>query len=234
MSVSFDSAEAIVAKLYSLADPQAARVQEAKYGIPADGVLGVPMYELKAIAGDTGSDHDLADQLWRTGIYEARTLAAFVDDPSAVDREQMDRWCRECDSWAIVDTLCFRLFDRTQQRWVVIDRWAADETLFVKRAAFALLWALALHDPQAEDAKFRGALDLIRDTAGDGRHLVVKAQTMAMRAILRKRPALATDVLDLADELAASSSNAARKIGRPILNEERSRRTKGASADAKT
>src|SRR5690606_40585435 len=68
------------------------------------------------IAKSLGRDHELADALWRTGVYEARMLASMVDEPERVTRAQMDRWVKDCDNWALVDTLCFNLFDRTDRK----------------------------------------------------------------------------------------------------------------------
>jgi 3-methyladenine DNA glycosylase AlkD len=89
----------------------------ARYGIPQTNALGVKVGETKAYAKKIGQDHGLALDLWETGIYEARLLAGFVDDPKAVTSKQMDAWARDFDSWAIVDTICFHLFDRTPLAW---------------------------------------------------------------------------------------------------------------------
>jgi 3-methyladenine DNA glycosylase AlkD len=85
----------------------------ARYGIPSENALGVSVGDLRKLAKSIGRDHDLAQALWKTGVYEARMLASFVDEPERVTTVQMDRWCRDFDSWAIVDTVCFQLFDRT-------------------------------------------------------------------------------------------------------------------------
>ncbi len=42
-----------------------------------------------------------AAALWATGVYEARMLTAFVEEPGRVTPAQMDRWCRDFDNWAI-------------------------------------------------------------------------------------------------------------------------------------
>ena len=53
--------------------------------------------------------------------------------------------------------------------------------------------------------------------ADDDRHLVTKAQTMALRAIVSKRPAAIPAVSDLVADLVESPSAARRRVGRPIL-----------------
>ncbi len=57
----------------------------ARYGIVTkDKTLGTPMAKIKAIARALGRDHDFAEALWRTGVYEARILASMVDEPERV------------------------------------------------------------------------------------------------------------------------------------------------------
>ena len=89
----------------------------------------------------------------------------------------------------------------------------------MKRAAFALLWSLALHDRAADDDRFVHGLELIEREAGDGRHLVDKAVGMALRAIGKRRPSLTAATIAVAERLAASDDPAARRIGRPALKE---------------
>ena len=83
-----------------------------RYGIVTDKAIGVPMARIQAVAKALGRDHALAAALWETGVYEARMVACMIDDPAAVTPEQMDRWRADFDNWAIVDTVCFKLFDR--------------------------------------------------------------------------------------------------------------------------
>ncbi len=206
----------ILATLEIEADPHARQAMADQYGIHAEKSYGVAMRRLLQIAKATGRDHQLALDLWAQGSYEARTIAALIDDPEQVEPDQMQRWCDDFDNWAIVDTVCFRLFDRTADAWLMVDRWVDDDRLFVKRAGFALIWGLALHNRETPDKHFIRALDHAREQATDPRHLVGKSITMAMRAIAAKRPTLNTDVIDLADELCRSSDPVTRRVGKPI------------------
>ena len=94
----------------------------ARYGIVAEKVFGVSVGTLRALGKQLGRDHELALALWDTGWYEARMLTAFVDEPERVTPAQMDRWCRDFDNWAICDTLCFQLFDRTPHAFRKIEQ----------------------------------------------------------------------------------------------------------------
>lgn len=213
------AAKAALDWLESESDPGTREGMGPRYGIHTDRAWGVPMARMKVLAKRLGTDHRLAADLWASGWYEARIVAAMVDDPKAVTAEQMDAWCAAFDNWAIVDTVCFNLFDRTPHAWWKVDEWADGDREFEKRAAFALLWSLALHDSQADDDRFVHGLQLIEREADDDRHLVNKAVGMALRAIGKRRPSLTADALAVAERLAESDDAAARRVGRPAVKE---------------
>jgi 3-methyladenine DNA glycosylase AlkD len=191
----------------------------ARYGIPSDKAFGVSVGALQKLARQLGRNHELAAALWETGWYEARMLACFLDEPERVTPAQMDRWCRDFDSWAIVDTACFALFDRTPHAWQKVEQWAGREEEFVKRTAFALLWSLTVHDQQAGDEPFLRGLLLVERAASDERHFVKKAVNMALRAVGKRNPALNAAAVAVARRLASSAQPAARWVGKDALRE---------------
>lgn len=191
----------------------------ARYGITAERAFGVTVGETKSFAKRIGRDHGLARELWKSGWYEARLLAAFVDDPALVTAHQMDAWAADFDSWAVVDTVCFHLFDRAPHAWNKVRQWARARAELKKRAAFALLWGLSVHDKQATDAAFRACLPLVEKGAGDPRPFVEKAADMALRAVGKRNAALNAAALDVARRLAESDETPARRVGRHALRE---------------
>jgi 3-methyladenine DNA glycosylase AlkD len=206
-------------QLEERADPAFRDQLGPRYGIHTERAWGVPMSEIRALGKRLGRDHALALMLWDTGVYEGRHLAGFVDEPALVSAEQMDAWASGFDTWAIVDSICFNLFDRTPRAWDKVHEWASRDGEMVKRAAFALLWSLANHDRTSPDERFSDALPLIERAASDDRHLVSKAMNMALRAISKRRPSLTPACVDLAQRLSSSSDPAARRVGRPALKE---------------
>jgi len=190
-----------------------------RFGITAKNALGVSMAHIQAIAKTLGRDHSLALALWKTDVYEARLLAAYVDEPARVTPAQMDRWTRSFDNWGICDTVCFVLFDRTPHAWSKVAEWAESDEEFVKRAAFALLASLAGHDKKAVDQQFLDAFPLIECAAPDGRNFVKKGVSWALRRIGHRNPALRKAAMKLAQRLAASKDPAARWTGRDALRD---------------
>jgi 3-methyladenine DNA glycosylase AlkD len=191
----------------------------ARLGIIADIACGVTMSDMRVLAKRVGTNHALAAARWDTGLYEVRMVTSFVDEPALVTPAQMDRWCRDFDNWAICDTVCFALFDRTPHAWQKVAQWSDRREEFVKRAAFALLWGLTVHDKRADDASFVEGLRFIERAATDERHFVKKAVNMALRAIGKRNPALNTAAVTVARRLADASQAAPRWVGKDALRE---------------
>jgi 3-methyladenine DNA glycosylase AlkD len=191
----------------------------ARYGIPDTHAFGVTVGALKAFAKPIGRDHALAEGLWKSGHYEARMLAAFVGDPSALTAKQMDAWASDFDNWAICDAVCFHLFDRTPLAWPRVHAWAKVRPELKKRAAFALLWGLTVHDKTADDASFSACLPLLERGAEDERLYIKKAVDMALRATGKRNAALRREVLAFAQRLSESELDTQAWIGRSALRE---------------
>ena len=97
--------------------------------------------------------------------------------------------------------------------------WSRREPEYERRAAFALLAGLAVHDEKATDKQFRAALRLISRAAGDERNFVKKAVNWALRQIGKRNPELREAAIEIAESLIATGSGSARWIGRDALRE---------------
>jgi len=191
----------------------------ARYGITTqDKTFGVPMARIQKLGKELGRSHELALALWATGVYEARILVSYVDEPARLTKAQMDAYARDFDNWAVVDTLCFKLFDQTPHAWAKVEQWVKRREEFVKRAGFALLACLALHSKGGDSAPYVRALALIENGAADERNFVKKGVSWALRAIGGRRdPALKSAAIEVAERLATSAEAAPRWIGKDAL-----------------
>ena len=191
----------------------------ARYAIVAPRAYGVSVGDLLSLGKQLGTDHALAQALWQTGWYEARMLSAFVADPARLTPALMDKWTRDFDNWAICDHLCFNLYDRTPHAWKKIDQWCGSKEEFVKRAAFALLASVALHDKSTPDAPFRKSLRLIERGALDERNFVKKGVSWALRAVGDRSQEMHDAALSSARRLAESTEPSARWVGKDALRQ---------------
>ena len=218
MNVHLDKAAEIVARLESLAS-SANAAGMARFGIRGARVLGVPVKTLRAIAREVGRSHMLAEELWDSGIHEARILASIVAEPRRVDLRQMERWAFDLDSWDLCDQCCTNLWVRTpfaRNQALVWSEWGEE---FIKRAGFVLMAQVAGKDKQAPDTLFHTYLTRIEQQAHDPRNFVKKAVNWALREIGQRNIALNEAAIAVAQRLQASESPVARWVGSDALRE---------------
>lgn len=194
----------------------------ARFGIVAKKAYGVPAPALRKLAREIGRDHALAQRLWSSGIQDARGLAALIDDPAEVTEEQMESWAAEFDNWAVCDGVCLHLFRRTPFAYGKAIEWSARDEEFVKRAGFALMACLVVHDKKAGDRRFERFLPIIEREATDERHFVRKAVNWALRQIGKRNLRLSQKAIERAERIRALDSRAARWIAADALRELRS------------
>ena len=214
-----DQVQAVLTSLKRVADKRVLDDMSGRYAIYTSKAFGVSMSNMNLLAKRLGRNHELAAALWDTGWYEARMLSSLIDEPAHVTPAQMDAWVGDFDNWGICDTVCFKLFDRTPHAWRKVRQWSNQEAEFVKRAGFALLWSLTVHDKLAGDEPFLQGLVFIERAAGDERHFVKKAVNMALRAIGKRNLALNAAAVTVARRLADSSNAASRWVGKDALRE---------------
>jgi 3-methyladenine DNA glycosylase AlkD len=191
---------------------------EARNGAPA-GSFVVSAPELHALARRIGRDHDMAGQLWASAIHPSRILAALVDEPRKVTEEQMESWVGDFDSWDLCDACCCYLFDRVPWSYAKAVEWAERPEEFVRRAGFALMAYLAVHDKKTEDKVFVQWLPIIARAAIDDRHFVKKAVNWALRQIGKRNLALNESAIAAARELRQLDSSSARWVAADALRE---------------
>jgi len=200
----------------------------AHFGLRGDGRLGVAVPVLRRLGRQIGRDHALAQALWDTAIPDAQILAAYVAEPTQFTAAQMDAWTRGMASWDVCDQACSNAFARCPAlAWERVPVWAAQQAEgaeFVRRAAFALLAALAVHDRAAPDERFLATLPLIEAAASDERNFVRKAVNWALRQIGKRNATLLGPAITCAERLRERrDSRSARWIAADALRELRPR-----------
>lgn len=208
----------VLRKLKSLSNPEAVEGM-ARYGINPNNNYGVSVSALRSLAKDIGRDHQLALRLWSSGIHDARILATMVDDPKKVTEEQMERWVKDLDSWDVCDECCGNLFRNTAFAHQKALEWSSREEEFVKRAGFALMARLAVHDKKTDDDRLEKFLPIIKREAKDDRNYVKKAVNWALRQIGKRNLYLNKMAIKTAEEIQRMDSKSAKWIASNAIRE---------------
>ncbi|OGS32541.1 MAG: DNA alkylation repair protein [Elusimicrobia bacterium RIFOXYC2_FULL_34_12] len=208
----------IIDELKSLKNPRNIKGM-ARFGIVSKNTLGISIYILRDIAKGIGKDHLLAQQLWSSGIFEAKILASMVDEPEKVTEKQMEIWVKDFDSWGVCDQVCDNLFEFTKFNYKKIAEWTSRKEEFVKRAGFTIIACLAVHDKEAKNEKFIKLLATIKREAKDERNYVRKAVNWALRNIGKRNLHLNKEAIKTAIEIQKIDSKSARWIAADALRE---------------
>jgi len=137
----------------------------------------------------------LVEALWAGTVYERRRVAAELlemggDRLQPADIVLVERLLREAHTWALVDELAAvvvgGLVEHHPELGAVLDRWAVDGDLWIRRSALlALLGPLRRGD--GDFARFSRYADAM---LGETEFFIRKAIGWVLRDIARKRPGL--------------------------------------------
>jgi 3-methyladenine DNA glycosylase AlkD len=205
-------------KLKTLRDPDAVEGM-ARYGINPKNNYGISMPKLRSMAKEIGRDHALAQQLWSSGIHDARILASLVDIPEVVTIKQMDNWVKDFDSWDVCDQVCNNLFSATRFTKQKALEWSRESREFTKRAGFTLMAQLAVHDKTRVNAVFAEFLEIIKNEANDPRNYVRKAVNWALRQIGKRNIELNKAAIQTAKMISEKGSKNAKWIASDAIRE---------------
>ena len=208
----------ILKKLKSQANPENVKGM-ARFGINPQKIYGITIPVLRKMAKEIGQDHQLSQQLWDSGIHEARILASMIDEPEKVSEKQLEKWVKDFDSWDVCDQVCMNLFEKVPLASKKINDWSKRKEEFVKRTAYALMACLAWHNKEAPNSFFVKFLPLIKKGATDERNFVKKAVNWALRNIGKKNLALNKKAITAAQEIQKIESKSARWIAGDALRE---------------
>jgi 3-methyladenine DNA glycosylase AlkD len=208
----------VLSKLENLANP-VVRAKMKYFGVEVPMAHGISTPVLHKLAREIGKNHRLANELWASGIHEAKILATLVGEPQMATADEMELWARGFDSWDVVDAACCYLYAHSKFAWKKAENWTKSRELFIKRAGFSLVAYLSYKDKQSPDEKFAKFLKVIERESDDDRHFVKKAVNWALRNIGKRNRELNREAIRVAQKLRKRESRAARWIGADALRE---------------
>lgn len=213
-----NSLDDIIKELKKLSVPNR-KADFLRFGINIDNALFIQMPVLRDIAKSVGKNHKLAEDLWNTGIHEARIIACLIDEPDKVTEKQMEKWVKDFNSWDICDQCCNNLFRKTRFAHQKAVEWSSREEEFVKRAGFVMMAVLAVHDKKSEDNVFLKFLEIAKKESTDERNFVKKAVNWAIRQIGKRNELLNQKATAICHQIEKKDSKSSKWIAKDALRE---------------
>ena len=132
--------------------------------------------------------------LWKHPVHELRFAATEIigrhrDLLRASDLRLLERLLRECRGWALLDQLATQtglILERLGNATPLLDRWAADEDFWIRRAAL-LADLIPLREGRGDFERFSGYADMMLD---EKEFFIRKAIGWVLRDTSRRRPEL--------------------------------------------
>lgn len=190
----------------------------SRYGIDNSNAYGVRTPDIRKLAKKWGKNHKIAFELWNTEVHEARMLASMMMDSKLLSVNEFDKLVLDFNSWDICDCTCSMLY-KSPFAVDKIMEYADNRKEFVKRTAFVLMCAFAVHHKKEKDEFFYPFLSIIEREAWDERNFVKKAVNWALRQIGKRNDHLRLKAIATAEKIKLQNTPSAHWIANDALRE---------------
>ena|SRR6266571_9097773 len=115
-----------------------------RHGVSGDQ-YGVSYADLKNLKKKIKVNHDLAKQLWSSGIHDARILALMIADPQNVDSILLDSWANDLENYPLSDAFS-RYVAQTALAREKMEQWTQSDDEWIGAIGWNILGYLATND----------------------------------------------------------------------------------------
>ncbi|WDV46536.1 DNA alkylation repair protein [Clostridiaceae bacterium M8S5] len=190
-----------------------------RMGIPEEDSIGVSTGVIRKFAKKIKTSHELAMELWNTGLHEAKLLAVLIMDVNKVDSDTITNLMKDVFSWDLTDHICKNLIVKLPNYEKFIYQWSNSARTYYKRAAYCLIAAKAVNNKDIDEEELDDYFELIRNYSCDERPHVRKAMSWALREIGKLNFRCQDKAIELAYELNESMDKNSKWIGKNALKE---------------
>jgi 3-methyladenine DNA glycosylase AlkD len=176
------SAKQIIEELRIMGDPRAVAVMK-RIGVETSNYYGVNLTKLRQYAKKFTKSHELALELWGSGIHDARLLATMVEEPKKASEEQIDCWVSEADFWDLTDRICKNIVPGVDFAVKKMREWMSSKEESVRRAGFMTLTELSKKGNELSDLELENYLRLIEKNIQGEANWVKEAMNYCLIAI---------------------------------------------------
>ena len=194
------SAAPILKSLKAVADKKILAAWKAQGHSSSDTVLGVSHPSLKEVAKKHKKDATSLDELWASGVHEARLLAVMLEDPKKITSDKIRARMADvksadlADAWAdFVATTPF--LDQ------FLAMWCDGDSEMAKRCGFRLLIAKLMNDKRNPDGYYEKYLKQVEEELSDDGPWARESMLNAFIAIGTRNPSLNRKAVEIAKRL---------------------------------
>ena len=148
--------------------------------------FGIGLTQLRRLARRIGRDHKLAQQLWKSDVYDAKVIGLLIDDPKQLSREQAEQQVEELDAGLLAHVFasCDATLAKTPHAFDLARDWMDNTDHVRRRCGYLLLYELSKKNIKAIDDNYlMDRIDHIRNTIHDEEIWVREAMNGALIGI---------------------------------------------------
>lgn len=191
-----------VLQLIQMQADSRAKIVWEKLGLNTkDRFYGTNLTRLKDISAKIGRNHELALDLWKSGVHEGKLIATMLEVPDKVTEIQLDEQVQEIKTYDVMDKFCENVVAKTPYVNAKIEDWTAVEDELVRRGGYILLWIKAKKGNDYTDEDFERHLEIIRQHIKTAPNWVKEAMNYALIGIGSKDRYLNQKALKIANEI---------------------------------
>jgi 3-methyladenine DNA glycosylase AlkD len=149
-----------------------------RHGVQGE-MFGVSYAVLGKLKKKIKIDQPLAEQLWATGNYDARTLATMIADPSKIKVGTLDAWARDLDNRALAGALS-NVAAETPTAKARMEKWTTSRNEMIACAGWHTLASISRENNGLPDSYFAGYIKKIESSVHDSPNWVKYAMNNAL------------------------------------------------------
>jgi len=155
---------------------------------------GIGLTQLRKLAKQIGRDHKLAQQLWRSNVYDAKIIGLLIDEPKKLTRDQVENQVADLHAGMLAHVFasCDATLAKAPFAVEVATDWMDSKDDMRRRCGYLLLYELAKNkkNKALDDAYFLGYLERIQKSIHDEENWVRDAMNAALLGVGKRNPSL--------------------------------------------
>ncbi len=189
--------DAALKRLESLGNEKM-RAQNIRHGA-GDNQFGVRRGEVRKVAKEIKSDHELGLALWQTGNIDARFLAILILKPKSLSAKELDEMVRSVTFVEVMDWVCSYILKKHPEKETMRRLWMETDDPMAARAGWSLTATKVVKNP--DDLELDKLLDRIESEMGDAASEVQWTMNMTLGEIGINHPPQRERALAIGEKL---------------------------------
>lgn len=169
--------------------------------------FGIGLTQLRKLVKQVGSDHDLAAELWRSNVYDAKVLSILIDEPKRMTWRQADEQVKETNvaQLAHVFASCGAPLAKTSFAYELANDWMQSDEPLRRRCGFLLLGELCKKKRVSgmNDDFLLSTITRIRESIHEDEMWVREAMAIALISIGKRNLVLNKAAVEAAEAIGA-------------------------------